>query len=93
MLKKISCEGSAKIRECESLSHFPPALNKRLSGEIGYRSESVVFGEDDVNGNIGTSELERRIDSFVTKYGSKFILAIIRSSSTWALITHLDVFF
>lgn len=53
----------------------------------------MVFEEDDVNGNIGISELECRIDAIVRKYGSKFILAIVRSSSTWALITHLDVFY
>jgi hypothetical protein len=64
-----------------------------LSQEIGYRNDSVVFEEDDIYGTIGILHSEHRMDAIVTKYGSKFILAIVQSASTWALITHLDAFY
>lgn len=85
--------GTAKLRGCESISHVPPALNKLLDRGIGYCNESVVFEDDGLNGTIGISSLEHQIDTLVTKYGSKFILAIVQSTSTWALITHLDAFY
>lgn len=68
-------------------------MNKLLTTDIRYCDESATFEEDDIYGTIGNAELEHRVDAVVTKYSSKFVLAIVQSQSTWALITHLDAFY
>jgi hypothetical protein len=82
-----------ETRDSESITHFPPALCKLLNGEVGYHNETVVFEDDMINGSIGISASETQIDNMVTKYSSKFVMAIVQSTSNWALITHLDAFY
>ncbi|KAI8575111.1 hypothetical protein K450DRAFT_263223 [Umbelopsis ramanniana AG] len=91
-LKKIE-RGTAKQRNSESISQIPPALNKLLSQDIRYCDIPVAFEERHINGSIGISPTEDQIDALVTKYSSKFVLAIIQSTSSWDLITNLDAFY
>ncbi|CAO3684306.1 unnamed protein product [Umbelopsis ramanniana] len=91
-LKEIET-GTAKLRGSGSIPHIPLSLNKLLKRDMAYCDESVVFEEDHINGTIGTSAAQDHIDALMMKYSSKFVLAIVQSTSSWALITHLDAFY
>ncbi|KAG2171906.1 hypothetical protein INT44_006696 [Umbelopsis vinacea] len=91
-LKEIE-RGTAKLRGSDFSSRIPSALSKLLTRGIAYCDEKVVFKEDHLNSSIAISHAEDQIDAMITKYSSKFVLAIIQSTSSWALITHLDAFY
>lgn len=81
------------MRGSGSVPRIPLALNKLLKRDIACCNESVIFEEDHINGNIGISAAQDQIDALMIKYSSKFVLAIVQSTSSWALTTHLDAFY